>query len=132
MPHITLEYSANIEPHVNMQNLCHDLREASIKTGIFPMGGIRVRAFKADYVSIGDGKELFGFLDCSLKIGEGRDLKTKEKMAHDIFEALKLLTKPCFDAMPFGLSLNVSEMQKELSFKENSIHSFLAHATPQK
>ena len=46
MPHFTIEYSANLEPCVDMQAVVEVVRKTAVETGIFPLGGIRVRAIR--------------------------------------------------------------------------------------
>ena len=48
MPHLTLDYSANLDGAVDMQALCALLHEAMISTGLFELGTIRVRALRAN------------------------------------------------------------------------------------
>ena len=52
MPHFSFEYSANLEDTVDIDALCVAIREAAIKTGLFPMPGIRVRGFKSEHLSL--------------------------------------------------------------------------------
>ena len=42
MPHFTIEYSANLEPLLDMGKVVEVVRKAAAETGIFPLGGIRV------------------------------------------------------------------------------------------
>src|ERR1051326_8268598 len=77
MPHFTIEYSANLEPCVDMQAVVEAVRKAAVETGIFPLGGIRVRAIRCDHFAVADGRPHFGFLDMVLRLGEGRDLDGK-------------------------------------------------------
>ncbi len=79
MPHFTIEYSANLEPCVDMQAVVEVVRKAAVETGIFPLGGIRVRAIRCEHTAIADGSAHFGFLDMVLRLGEGRYLATRQK-----------------------------------------------------
>jgi len=63
MPHIAIEYSANLEEVVDMHGFCEALRIAGIETGVFPMPGIRVRAHRCDHYAIADGDPKHGFID---------------------------------------------------------------------
>ena len=74
MPHFTLEYSANLDKLVDMGAAVEVVRKAAVETGIFPLGGIRVRAVKCEHYAIADGGKNFGFLAMVLRLGEGRDL----------------------------------------------------------
>jgi 5-carboxymethyl-2-hydroxymuconate isomerase len=121
MPHISLEYSPNIAEHVAMQQLCDTLRLAAIETGIFPTSGIRVRAFKADFVSIADGLAAHGFLDCVVKIGAGRDEATRVRVSKHLFAALEVAMQPAFSAMTLGLSFEIREITPETAHKIKNI-----------
>ena len=88
MPHFTIEYSANLDSRVDMGEVVEVVRKAAVETGIFPLGGIRVRAIKCEHYAIADGDPNLGFLDMVLRLGEGRDLATRKKAGEHIFKAL--------------------------------------------
>src|ERR1700737_4105995 len=88
MPHFTLEYSANLDARVDMDQVVEVVRRAVVETGIFPLGGIRVRAICCEHYAIADGRPDFGFLDMVLRLGEGRDLATRKKAGEHIFRPL--------------------------------------------
>ena len=46
MPHFTIEYSGNLDRHVDIGAVVELVRKAAVETGIFPLGGIRVRAVR--------------------------------------------------------------------------------------
>src|SRR5215213_3482786 len=77
MPHFTIEYSANLDSRVDMQAVVEVVRKAAVETGVFPLGGIRVRAIRCEHSAIADGAAHYGFLDMVLRLGEGRDLATR-------------------------------------------------------
>ena len=86
MPHFSFEYSANLEDIVDIGELCTVIREAAIETGLFPMPGIRVRGFKAEYYSIADGNPDHAFIDLSIRLREGRPQDKREAATQTIFE----------------------------------------------
>ena len=55
MPHFTIEYSANLDTRLDMGKVVEVVRKAAVETGIFPLGGIRVRAVKCKHYAIADG-----------------------------------------------------------------------------
>src|SRR5258708_24672919 len=85
MLHFTLEYSANLDQHVDMGGVVEVVRKAAVESGIFPLGGIRVRAIRCEHYAIADGGAHHGFLDMVLRLGEGRDLATRKKAVEHIF-----------------------------------------------
>jgi 5-carboxymethyl-2-hydroxymuconate isomerase len=88
MPHFTIEYSANLDGRLDIGAVCEVVRKAAVETGIFPLGGIRVRAIRCEHYAIADARQDYGFLDMVLRIGEGRDLPTRQKAGEHVFQAL--------------------------------------------
>ena len=125
MPHFTIEYSANLQSRVDMGEVVELVRKAAAETGIFPLGGIRVRAIRCDYSAVADGRPHFGFLDMVLRLGEGRDLATRKKAGEHIFKALSSYLDPVFAGSKFALSFDMQINDKETSWKRNNIHEAL-------
>jgi 5-carboxymethyl-2-hydroxymuconate isomerase len=132
MPHFTIEYSANLDTHIDIAKVVEIIRQAAVETGIFPLGGIRVRAIRCEHYAIGDGNPEFGFLDLVLRLGEGRDLATRKKAGEHIFRALSACLDPVFAGRKFALSFDMQINDRETSWKRNNIHDALtakrAHA----
>ncbi|WOH84091.1 5-carboxymethyl-2-hydroxymuconate Delta-isomerase [Bradyrhizobium sp. BEA-2-5] len=125
MPHFTLEYSANLDDVVDMGATVELVRKAAVETGIFPLGGIRVRAVRCEHYAIADARQDYGFLDMVLRIGEGRDLETRRKAGEQIFQALSKHLDPVFAASRFALSFDMQINDKDTSWKRNNIHDAL-------
>jgi 5-carboxymethyl-2-hydroxymuconate isomerase len=125
MPHFTIEYSANLDGRVDMGAVVELVRKEAVATGIFPLGGIRVRAIKCEHCAIADGRSNFGFLDMVLRLGEGRDLPTRQKAGEHIFKVLSAYLDPVFANSKFALSFDMQINDKETSWKRNNIHEAL-------
>ena len=125
MPHFTIEYSANLDSRLDMGKVVEAVRKAAVETGIFPLGGIRVRAIRCEHYAIADGSRHFGFLDMVLRLGEGRDLATRKRAGEHIFRALSDHLDPMFAAGQFALSFDIQINDKETSWKRNNIHGIL-------
>ena len=125
MPHFTIEYSANLEGHVDMAEIVEVVRKAAVEAVIVPLGGIRVRAIRCEHYAIADGNPNHAFLDMVLRLGEGRDLATRKKAGEHVFKALSTHLDPVFAKMKFALSFDMQINDKETSFKRNNIHEAL-------
>jgi 5-carboxymethyl-2-hydroxymuconate isomerase len=125
MPHFTIEYSANLDARVDMAAVVELVRKAAVETGIFPLGGIRVRAVRCEHYAIADGQKNFGFLAMVLRLGEGRDLATRKKAGEQIFKVLSAYLDPVFANSKFALSFDMQINDKETSWKRNNIHEAL-------
>lgn len=126
MPHFTIEYSANLDTMIDIGALCDVVRTAAIATGIFPLGGIRVRAIRCEHYAIADGRDGLGFLDVLLRIGEGRSVEVRRTAGDRIFAALSDHLAPVFADSLFALSFDMQINDKDLSWKRNNIHDMLS------
>ena len=125
MPHISLDYSANLEPHVDMAALCDTLRCAAISTGTFPIAGIRVRGFAATHVSIADGDAKHGYIDISVRLRGGRDLETRQVATQAIFGAAREFLAPALQQHSIALSFEMRDIDPVLSPKCGTIRDHL-------
>lgn len=125
MPHFTLEYSANLDDRLDIGAAVELVRRAAVQTGIFPLGGIRVRAIRCEHYAVADGNPEFGFLAMVLRLGEGRDLATRKRAGEAIFQALSSHLDPVFATSKFALSFDMQINDKETSWKRNNIHEAL-------
>ncbi|MDO9059613.1 MAG: 5-carboxymethyl-2-hydroxymuconate Delta-isomerase [Bradyrhizobium sp.] len=125
MPHFTIEYSANFDARVDMAEIVEIVRKAAVATGIFPLGGIRVRAIRCEHYAIADGNPQHGFLAMVLRLGEGRDLAARQKAGEHVFRALSDHLDPVFASSKFALSFDMQINDKETSWKRNNIHDAL-------
>ena len=125
MPHFTIEYSGNLDGRLDMGAVVELVRKAAVETGIFPLGGIRVRAIRCEHYAIADARQDYGFLDMVLRIGEGRDLPTRQNAGEHVFTALSKLLDPVFAASKCALSFDMQINDKDTSWKRNNIHDAL-------
>ena len=94
MPHLTLEYSANLGASVDLDGLCKNLCKCLSDSGLFELGAIRVRAVRCDTYAIADELPENAFLDASLHIGAGRTPEEKKRageFCHDDLQVAVLL-----------------------------------------
>ncbi|MFD1942624.1 5-carboxymethyl-2-hydroxymuconate Delta-isomerase [Paradevosia shaoguanensis] len=122
MPHFSIEYSANLDERVDMQALCALISLTVLETGLFEVGAVRVRAFRAEAYSIADALPENGFIDMSFRIGQGRTDEEKRRTGEAIFKAVGDYLAPLFDTPHFALSLEIREIHPDLSWKKNAIH----------
>jgi 5-carboxymethyl-2-hydroxymuconate isomerase len=125
VPHIVLEYSANLSGQVDFKAFLHALRDSALATGVFPLGGIRVRAFQADHYLIADGHPDNAFVHIMLRVGHGRDLETRKRACEAIFATACEHLQPLYDRLPLGISLEMQEVDAVLTAKKNNLHEYV-------
>ncbi|MFN3954477.1 MAG: 5-carboxymethyl-2-hydroxymuconate Delta-isomerase [Pararhodobacter sp.] len=128
MPHLSIEYSANLEGRVDMDALCRGLLEAVLETGLFELGAVRVRAFAATHSAIADQHPENAFVDMSLRIGRGRSSEECERAGALVFARAEALLSQPLKAPHFALTLEIREIDSALSWKRNAIHPRLRGA----
>ena len=122
MPHFTIEYSANLDARVSINHLCERVLDTILKTGLFEVGAVRVRAIRAEAFAIADQVPENAFVDASFRIGVGRSADDKKAAGERIFAAMCEQLSEQLATPHFALSLEIREIDQDLSWKKNSIH----------
>lgn len=122
MPHMAIEYSANLDETVDIQGLCTLVADTILETGLFEIGAIRVRAFRTEAYAIADRLPQNSFIDMNFRIGKGRSAEEKKRTGEAIIAAVSQRLAPQFATPHFALSLEIREIDAELSWKKNAIH----------
>jgi 5-carboxymethyl-2-hydroxymuconate isomerase len=126
MPHLTVEYSANLEEDVDIAAFCAAMRDVMLATGIFPLAGIRVRAFPCATYVIADGDPAYAYLNMICRIGAGRDPETRLAAAEAIYAAAEGFLRARVGERPVALSLDLDELHPRTSLKRfNTVHDAL-------
>ncbi|MEW5423595.1 5-carboxymethyl-2-hydroxymuconate Delta-isomerase [Amorphus sp. 3PC139-8] len=125
MPHISFEYSANLDGDLDMPGFMEALRTAAVETGVFDPAGIRVRAVRcADYL-IADGHPDNAFIDMSVRLRGGRPIEARKAATQAIFNAAETFLSELFVRRPLALSLEMRDIDPELSPKCGSIREHM-------
>ena len=125
MPHIIVEYSANLEGQVSPRRLVDALHQAALDTGVLPIGGLRTRAERRDIYAVADGDPENAFVAVLVRIGQGRDAETRRRIADTLMGALERETADAFRTRGLGLTVEVQEIDAAASLKTNNLHDRL-------
>ncbi len=125
MPHVIVEYSANLERAMDMRALLDAVHAAALATGVFPIGGLRTRGARREHCVIADGHADNAFIHVQARIGAGRSPEVRQKAAESIFTAVTEATAAVFAAQPLGLTLEVVEIEPVGSMKLNNLHDIV-------
>lgn len=125
MPHFIIEYSANLESRVDMDRLCRAVLKAALKTEVFEIGAIRVRAIRCDHFAIADDRPENAFIDLSVRGARRRTPEQKKTVGQAVFKAMEKIVEPLFADKNFALSVEVRDIDPDLSWRRNSLHERL-------
>ena len=124
MPHIVIEYTANLGAQARIPELLKTVNETMIaQDGVFPTGGIRSRALRLDDYRMADGAADDAFVHVTLKIGSGRSEAVKKRVCDALFDAVKAHFAELYEKRYLALSLEIVEFSETGSYKHNNVHS---------
>ena len=124
MPHIVIEYTANLASVARLPILLKTVNEVLIaQDGVFPTGGIRSRAIRLDDYRMADGEADDAFVHVTLKIGSGRSEAVKKQTCDALFEAIKAHFAELYATRYLALSMELSEFSESGSYKHNNVHA---------
>ncbi|WP_158903875.1 5-carboxymethyl-2-hydroxymuconate Delta-isomerase [Burkholderia sp. L27(2015)] len=124
MPHIVIEYTANLGAQARIPELLKTVNQTMIaQDGVFPTGGIRSRALRLDDYRMADGAADDAFVHITLKIGSGRSEAVKKQVCDALFDAVKAHFAELYEKRYLALSLEIVEFSETGSYKHNNVHS---------
>lgn len=126
MPHLIYEYTDNLSDQ-DIQGLVDKSAQVIIaQGGVFPTGGIRVRAHCVREYTIADGagqnrEPSDAFVHAHLKIGRGRTPAQLQKVCDDLFALMSAHFAEASKQRGLALSLEYSEFGNG-TWKQNNLH----------
>ncbi len=123
MPHIVVEYSANLDEAISLQELVRDVHAAVLATGIFKLGAVRTRAARRDVYVIADGDPQNAFINVIARIARGRPPEKRRALAEAIMAALDAKTAALAEARGLALSVYVEEIDEDGALRKNNLHA---------
>jgi 5-carboxymethyl-2-hydroxymuconate isomerase len=119
MPHLTLEYSDNIE--VDVQPLLARLHEEVVATGAINLKGIKSRAIKHTQYRIADGDPDYAFVHVGLLIREGRPREVQKEATQRVMKVLKETFRHLFEKRKLSLTVDLKEMPDGIALTDHNI-----------
>lgn len=124
MPHLTFEYTDNLGAAGDIPGLVKAAAKVLLdQNGLFPPGGIRVRALRLTDYCVADGSHDDAFVHGTLKIGKGRTDAEKTKTCEELFALMQNHFADLFAKRYLALSLEFQEFSETGTWKKNNIHS---------
>ena len=121
MPHLIVEYSANLDDMLDIQSLVHAVHEAALDTGIFPKAGTRTRAARRAAYEIADGHADNSFVHLTVRVGAGRPVAVRQEAGNLIFARLTDALAAHSATHPIAISFEMVEINPDTSWKQNNL-----------
>lgn len=126
MPHLTVEYTANLEPQLQLAQLIAALHDTAASIEAFPVAGLRTRAERRDHYRIADGHADNAFVHLTLRIAHGRSVEVRKAAGDLLFATLCRELQPLVDKRPLAVSFEISEIDPVLNYKGGNIREYMA------
>jgi len=125
MPHVIVEYSANLEEDVSPRELIDRVHATIVASGVFPIGGVRTRAERRDVYAVADGDPANAFCAILIRIGRGRDEETRKRVSQAVLASLADMTADAFRKRGLSLSVEIQEIDEAGASRKNNLHERL-------
>ena len=123
MPHVTVEYSTNLEARIDVPGLVRDVHRAVADSGVFELGAIRTRAEPRSLYVVADGDPDNGFVHVYLNVAPGRSAETRRRVAQAVLDVVAAATREVFRQHGLGLSVEVREIDNAAAVRLNNLHA---------
>ena len=121
MPHVTVEYSANLADVVDPLSVVAALHAAALQTGIAPPDALRTRAEPREIYLVGDGDPGNIFVSVLARLGPGRTADQQRLFLEALMEALEAVLGTAADnAM---LSVEFQEIDETRRINTNNLRT---------
>lgn len=119
MPHLTLEYSDNLE--FDAQPLLARLHDELVATGAVNMKGLKSRAIRHTEYRLADGYPGYAFVHLNILLREGRPLETQQEVARRAMAVLEDTFGHYFKQGYISLSVDIKEMKPGVAITKHNI-----------
>jgi len=129
VPHVIIEYSANLEGQIDVQGLTCNVHQSALATGVFELAAVRTRAERRDCYVIADGHGDNCFVAVTVRIAPGRSDETRHRLGSSMFDALCNYLQEVEKTNPIVISLEVQQVDPAATFRTNNLATFLKQRT---
>jgi len=119
MPHLTLEYTDNLDFDVQM--LLKRMHFALVATGAINLKGLKSRAVRHSEYRIADGNPDYAFVHVNLLIREGRPPEVQKELARRVMALLRETFGDRFENSHLSLSVDIKEMREGIALTSHNI-----------
>ena len=117
MPHITLQFTDNIESLPNFNQLFSEVHQTINAIAGIKIENCKSKAIKLENFYIGDGSKSKGFLHLEVKFLAGRTIEVKSEIGKKLLEILKTHFKESLSLLDFQITIEIIDIEKNCYFK---------------
>ena len=129
MPHVVVQYTANLEAEVDMPALCQEIAVVLVEqkdeagAPLFPVGGTRVLAYPSRVYAVADGKADYGFCYINIRIAGGRSDAAKKRSGDAVLARVRARFASAFAKKRVGVTVQIDESPGQVyDAKHSNLH----------
>lgn len=132
MPHVTIQYTASLDPEAKIDALCATLAEVILAQRddqggrLYPIGGTRVLAYPSKTYAVADGAPDRAFCYINVRIAPGRPKEKVQATGEALGAAVKAHFAAVFERRPIGITLQIDEGAPAFDLKHSNLHPLFA------
>lgn len=117
MPHLTLEYTANIQQEMDSAELFAGLHQILATTGGTSIENCKSRAIRLENFHISRGAASDAFVHLEIHFMGGRSPEVQHAIGEQSLAWLTSYFTPCIDRLATQITVEITEIQKPAYFK---------------
>ena len=125
MPHITIEYSANVAAHHDVGALVDAVHDAALAHGLPALDALRTRAAERQHYRIADGDPDHAFVAVVARIGPGRDPEAKHSFLAALIDCTEQTLAAESNVLAIAYSVELQEIDAEFRINRNHVRTRL-------
>lgn len=117
MPHLVLEYSANVDCPADLPLLFGQLHDVLAEAGGIRRDNCKSRARPADPFLVGSGSESDAFVHLDIRFLEGRSPEVKQAIGQQSLDLLLTWFRHSADRFRLQITVEIQEIRRSSYFK---------------
>jgi 5-carboxymethyl-2-hydroxymuconate isomerase len=122
--HIVIEHSSNLRRQLNLPKFVEAIRQAALATGIFPLRGMRTRAYESEPARGAHCARDNTFVHLCVRVGQGRDHAACRQACEEIFAAACEQLREVHARAPLGISVEMQERDADVGLRHGNISDY--------
>jgi 5-carboxymethyl-2-hydroxymuconate isomerase len=123
VPHIIVEYSANLETHADIPGLIRTVHQAALSSGLFAKAAVRTRGERRDVFAIADEHPKNAFVATTVRMAAGRPEAERQRLADLVFDAVCGYLDRAGPHGRLALSFEIQEIVEVGARRRNALHA---------
>ena len=132
MPHVVVQYTANLDREARIGALCKTLAEIIVAqrdgagARVFPIGGTRVLAYPAAQFAVADGAPDRAFVFVHVRIARGRERALVDAAGEAMMAVVRAHFAALLDKRALGITLQIDEGAPVFDAKHGTLYPLFA------